>query len=374
MRGGTSKGIFLMKKDLPEDPAERDRIILSIFGSPDIRQIDGLGGADLLTSKLALIAPPTRDDADVDYTFAQVGLDQSTVNMKGNCGNIAAAVGPFAINNGLVEVREPVTTVRIHLTNSHSLLVAEVPVKAGRAAVEGECRIAGVPGSGARITLDWKDGQGAFTGKLLPTGHVKDFITIHGKEYALSIFDVGNPLIFIKAEDLGVDGTETPQQLKSNTELMALLEELRGRAAAAIGMVTTWERAAVESAYVPFIAMVCPPKSHTTFDGVDVKADAVDIVSRLAFMQQIHKSYPVTSTVTMAIAAKIPGTVVHDVVRKEATSRVRLAIGHPSGIIPAESIVEIKDGTIHIKKAAMYRTARLIMDGYVYVKNSVINQ
>jgi 2-methylaconitate cis-trans-isomerase PrpF len=374
MRGGTSKGIFIMKNDLPTDPEEKEKVVLSIFGSPDIRQIDGLGGADLLTSKLAIISPSTREDADLDYTFAQVGLNAATVDIKGNCGNIAAAVGPFAINSGLVEAKEPVTTVRIHLTNSKNLLIAEVPVKDGKAAVEGDFSIDGVPGTGARITLDWSDAQGAFTGKLLPTGNVKDIINVDGKEYPVSILDLGNSLVFIKSEDIGIDGTETPQQIESNKELMDLIEQIRGRVAAKINMVESWELAATKSAYAPFFAIVSPAKGYTTFDWKEVKAEDIDIVSRLIFMQKVHKNYPVTSTVSTGVAAKIPGTVVSEVIKEEVKFRVRMNIGHPAGSIPAESIVEVEDGNIKIIKGAMYRTARPIMDGYVYVRKSIYNK
>ncbi len=372
MRGGTSKGIFILKNNLPANKEERDKVILSVFGTPDIRQIDGLGGADLLTSKLAIISPPTRADADIDYTFAQVGLDKPTVDIKGNCGNIAAAVGPFAIDNGLVEVVEPVTTVRIHLTNSNNMLVAEVPVKNGKAQVLGDFTIDGVPGTGAKITLDWKDAQGAFTGKLLPTGSVKDYIRVDGKEYPISIFDIGNPLVFIKAEDIGIGGTETPQEIECNKDLMNLVEEIRGKAAEKIGLVDHWELAKEKSAYAPFLAIVSPAKSYTTFDGKSVHAEDIDLVSRLIFMQKVHKSYPVTSTVTTGVAAKIPGTVVSEVVCEASKAEVRMEIGHPAGSITVEADVEVNGDSIEIKKGAMYRTARLIMDGFVYVPKVIL--
>ena len=374
MRGGTSKGIFILKNELPQDLTERDQVVLSIFGSPDIRQIDGLGGADLLTSKLAIISPSTRKDADLDYTFAQVGLNTPTVDVKGNCGNIAAAVGPFAINMGIVEAIEPVTIVRIHLTNSNNMLVAEVPVKNGKACVEGAFSIDGVPGTGAKITLDWKDAQGAFTGKLLPTGKVKDLINVEGKEYPVSIFDIGNPLVFIKAEDIGIGGTETPQEIENNKELMALAEKIRGRVAEKIGMVESWELAATQSAYTPFLAIVSPAKGYLTFDGKEVEGEAIDIVSRLIFMQKVHKNYPVTSTVTTGVAAKIPGTVVSEVVSDESKERISMEIGHPAGSITVEAVVEVEETRIEIKKAAMYRTARPIMDGYVYVRKAVYHK
>jgi len=178
VRGGTSKGIFLRENDLPKDRALRDRVILAVFGSPDLRQIDGLGGADVLTSKLAVIGPPTREDADVDYTFAQVSFTDAFVDRKGNCGNISSAVGPYAIDEGLVAAKEPFTDVRIHLTNSGSILTAKVPVYEGKAAVQGDYAIDGVPGTGARIDLDWSGVCGAVTGKLLPTGNVTDITSL----------------------------------------------------------------------------------------------------------------------------------------------------------------------------------------------------
>lgn len=176
VRGGTSKGVFIMRNELPADPALRDKAILAIYGSPDLRQIDGLGGADTLTSKLAIIGPPTREGADVDCTFGQVSITDPFVDYGGNCGNISSAVGPFAIDMGLVEPVEPVTTVRIHMTNTGRILTAQVPVRNGKAAVEGDFAIDGVPGTGARITLDWSDVVGGITGRLLPTGSPKDVI------------------------------------------------------------------------------------------------------------------------------------------------------------------------------------------------------
>ncbi len=160
IRGGTSKGIFIRNNELPQDPQKRDAVIKAIYGSPDVRQIDGLGGADVLTSKLAIISPPSREDADVDYTFGQVGIESDVVDYSGNCGNLAAAVGAYAIDEGMVIPEEPITTVRIHLTNTHNILIAEVPVYKGKAKVCGNCAIDGVPGTGARITVDWSDTVG----------------------------------------------------------------------------------------------------------------------------------------------------------------------------------------------------------------------
>src|SRR5208283_3439316 len=246
VRGGTSKGVFIMKNELPSDPAKRDAVICAIYGSPDVRQIDGLGGADVLTSKLAIISPSTREDADVDYTFGQVSFETDFIDYNGNCGNISSAVGPFAIDEGLVEPKEPVTVVRIHLTNSDNILVAEVPVENGKAMVEGDCQIDGCPGTGAKITLDWSDTAGAITGKLLPTGNAQDVIDVEGKQYSVSLVDAGNLLVFINASSLGMKGIESPQEIEGNKSLMETIEKIRGRAAMICGLVKKPEDAATK--------------------------------------------------------------------------------------------------------------------------------
>lgn len=371
VRGGTSKGVFIMKNDLPKDPVTRDAVIRAIYGSPDVRQIDGLGGADPLTSKLAIIGPSTRKDADVDYTFGQVSIDTEFVDYNGNCGNISSAVGPFAIDEGLVEPVEPITTVRIHLTNTDNIIVAEVPVKNGKAAVEGDLEIDGVPGTGAKITLDFSDTQGAFTKKLLPTGNPKDTIKIGDKGYIVSIVDAGNPVVFIPASELGMKGPETPQEIEQNKELMDVIEKIRGEAAVICGLVDKPELASTKSPYIPFFAIISPSVDHRTYNGKDIKKEEIDFVSRLLFMLKMHKAYPVTGTVCTGAAARIPGSVVWDAMKEEAKNRQTIYIGHPAGIIPVESEAELVEGKIVLKKAAIYRTARRIMEGYAYVRKSV---
>lgn len=371
IRGGTSKGIFIKKNDLPSDPVKRDAVIRAIFGSPDVRQIDGLGGADPLTSKLAIISPSTREGCDVDYTFGQVSIDTDFVDYNGNCGNISSAVGPFAIDEGLVEPVEPVTTVRIHLTNTDNIIVAEVPVKGNKAAVEGEFEIDGVPGTGARIVLDFSDTQGAYTGKLLPTGNPKDRIKIGEREYVVSIVDAGNPVVFILAADLGIKGTETPQEIEADKNLMDVIEKIRGKVAEMIGLVEKAELAATKSPYIPFFAIISHSADYRTYHGKDIKKEEVDLVSRLLFMLKMHKAYPVTGTVCTGAAARIPDSVVWDVLSEDAKSRDTIQIGHPAGVIPVESQAEEVNGQIILKRAAIYRTARRIMEGYVYVRRTV---
>ncbi len=371
VRGGTSKGIFIMKNELPADPALRDKAILAIYGSPDLRQIDGLGGADTLTSKLAIIGPATKEGADVDYTFGQVSITDPFVDYGGNCGNISSAVGPFAIDMGLVEPVEPVTTVRIHMTNTGRILTAQVPVKGGKAAVEGDFAIDGVPGTGARITLDWSDVVGGITGRLLPTGSPKDVIQAGGKAYTVSVVDAGNVVVFIRAEELGLTGTETPAQIDGDAALMDRIEEIRGKVCQKIGLVERWEDAKQVTPYQPFFAMVSPPAAHTCFNGVRVEAGQVDVVSRLTFMLKMHKAYPVTGTVATGAVARVKGSVVWDLLSEKAREEEVLRIGHPSGIIPIEALADSGEEDTQIKKLGVYRTARMIMEGQVYVRKAV---
>ena len=372
VRGGTSKAVFLMDHDLPRDPDARNRVIRAIFGSPDVRQIDGLGGADVLTSKLAIIAPPSRADADVDYTFAQVSFDSDVVDFNSNCGNISSAVGPFAIDTGLVRAEPPITTVRIHQTNTKKLLVAEVPVKDGRAAVEGQLHIDGVPGTGAKVTLDFNDMAGSLTGRLLPTGSVMDTISLDdGRQFHVSVIDVAIPVVFVAASELGVLGTETPQEIENDLELMSTLEQIRATVACTIGMVSNWQEAVRRSPYTPFIAMIGAPQNYRTFTGVEVRAEDIDMVSRLVFMQRMHKTYPGTGTVCTGIAAKLEGSVVYNAVPENSRQNATVRIGHPAGIIPVEAELAGQADAAGIKRAAIYRTARMIMEGYVYVRKSV---
>lgn len=369
-RGGTSKGIFIKENELPRDPAQRDRVIRGIFGTPDIREIDGLGGADVLTSKLAIIGPPTREDADVDYTFAQVSFDTDLVDYGGNCGNISAAVGPFAIDEGMVPITYPVTRVRIHQVNTNCILVADVPVAEGRAAVQGECRIDGVPGTGARIMLDFSDTAGSTTGKILPTGNPVDTIQTEGcGSFEVSIVDAGNVVVFIEAKSLGLKGTETCAEIEGDKALTDKMEAIRAACTVKIGMAATTREATEKSAYVPFFAIVSRPADYqVAIDGHTVRAGDVDVVSRLSFMLHMHKTYPGTGTVCTGAAARIPGTLVHRQLSEEARERSMLRIGHPGGVIQVDAQARDPEGTAFLR-LAYERTARRIMEGTCYVKN-----
>lgn len=368
MRGGTSKGVFLLESDLPQEPKLRDAIILSIYGSPDLRQIDGLGGADPLTSKVAIIGPASKKGADVDYTFGQVSITSPFIDYSGNCGNISAAVGPFAIDHGMVPMKEPITTVRIHMTNTGRILKAQVPVSNGKARVSGDFSIDGVPGTGAKIVMDWSEVVGSVTGKLLPTGNVIDMIEMNGNHYSVSIVDAGNTVIFIEAKDLGITGVEEPSAIDENRNLMEHIEELRGKVCQRLGFVSDWRQAKTMMPYQPFFALLSKASSHSCFNGQKVNIKDVDIVSRLIFMQKMHKAYPITGAIATGAGSVLKGSIIWKLLNRTADKMEILRIGHPSGILPVEVEAKYNGNELLFTKLNVFRTARKILDGYVYVR------
>ena len=375
MRGGTSKGIFFHRNDLPKDLELRDKIIRRVFGAPDFREIDGLGGADPLTSKVAVIGTSTREDCDVDYLFGQVNMAEPMIDWKSNCGNISSAVGPFAIDEGYVDAVEPVTKVRIHQVNTGRVIVAEVPVKGNRAEVEGSHRIDGCPGTGAKIILDWADSAGGLTGKLFPTGNTIDTLDVEGEgKFEVSLVDAAIPVVFIRAEALGLKGSETPQEIDANKKLLAKIEKIRSVAAQAMGLCRDWRKATHEVPYSPFFAICAPPIPYTDWTtGKKIPAEAVDLVVRLLFMQMMHKTYPVTGTVCTVAAAMTPGTLANRLSRPEIIQKGELRIGHPAGVITPEGKVEIQGNKYLLKRATVDRTARCLMRGYAFIPKSVVH-
>jgi methylitaconate Delta-isomerase len=374
MRGGTSKGIFFYRNDLPQDPVLRDKVIRRAFGAPDPREIDGLGGAELLTSKVAVIGPSTRPDCDVDYLFGQVSMVEPMIDWKSNCGNVSAAVGPFAIDEGMVDAVEPMTRVRIHQVNTGKVIVAEVPVKGGRAEVEGNHKIDGVPGTGAKIILDWADSAGALTGKLLPTGRVTDTLKVEGEgDFEVSLVDAAIPTVFIRAEALGLKGGETPKEIDGNAKLLQRIEKIRCVAAQAMGLCKDWRKGTHEVPYSPFFAICAPPMDYKDWTtGKKISGKSVDLVVRLLFMQQMHKTYPVTGTTCTVVASMIPGTVANQVARPGVIERGELRIGHPAGVIVPEGKVVLEKGKYVVKRATVDRTARCLIRGYAFIPKSTL--
>jgi 2-methylaconitate cis-trans-isomerase PrpF len=354
MRGGTSRAVFFHERDLPPAGAERDGILSAALGSPDPygRQLDGLGGGISSLSKACIIGPPTLAGADVDYTFAQVDVKSPLVDYAGNCGNCSGAVGPFAIDEKLVPAVDGETVVRIHNTNTRKLIVAHVPVEDGEAAVHGDFELPGVAGKGARIALDFVDPGGAVTGTLLPTGSRRD--VIEGVE--ASCVDATNPLVFVRARDLGVAGTETPAAIDDDRELGARLERIRVAAARRMGIAPGPSQ--------PKVALVAPAQPFTALDGSRYEADQVDLVARAISMGNCHRAFMLTGAMCLAVAARIEGTVVHEV---SGAPRGDVRLGHPSGVLPIDAAVAMGTDPPWAERVTVYRTARRLMDGFVLV-------
>jgi len=369
MRGGTSKGLFFHAVDLPPRSDIRDAVLLAAYGSPDPnrRQIDGIGGAVSSTSKVAIISPSESPDYDVVYNFGQVSIDRPIIDFKGNCGNISSAVGPFAVDEGLVAAVEPLTRVRIHQKNTDKLIIAEVPVKNGRFDEDGGYAIAGVPGSGAKIVLRFDDPGGALTGKLFPTGNVKDVLEVPdvGK-IELTVIDAANPVILVPAAELGLSGIEI-DEVDNDANIRQRLENVRCAVSVEIGLTETMEEATLRSQAVPKIAFITAATPYQTVDGDTVDETAVDLVGRIMSMGTLHKSYAVSGAVSTVGAAMIPGTVAYDLLKPDAHQKEMLSIGHPGGIIEVGAVIEEMNGTYHYREALLGRTARRLMEGSVLV-------
>ena len=371
MRGGSSRGGFFLSADLPADPRERAAVLLAAYGSPDVRQIDGIGGADALTSKAAIIAPATRPDADVEYTFVQVAIPAAQIGVGGSCGNMLAAVGPFAILCGLVPAVEPETVVRIYTTNTGQVVTARIPVSDGAPAIEGDCSIPGVPATGARIWLDFGNCAGAFSGKLLPTGRAQEEIEIGGRRIQVSLVDAATPFVFVRASDLGAQGRESPAEIGANQELQQRLELVRGWAATVLGLAPKPEVAKNTSPNVPRVIMVSPPQDYALPEGGTARAAEMDVCVRQMAMQRPHKTLAVTGSVCTAVAAAVEGTVVAQCAAARRSNTLRL--GHPSGVLQVSACVAHDgDGNLIIQGAEIERTARLIMAGTLFVPEARI--
>ena len=355
MRGGTSRALFFHQADLPAAGAARDHILLAALGSPDPygRQLDGLGGGISSLSKACIIGPNTHPDANVDYTFAQVHVTAPVVDYTGNCGNCSAAVGPFAIDEGMVTYTEGETIVRIHNTNTRKIIIAHVPVASGEAAVEGDFELPGVAGRGARIALDFLDPGGAGTGRLLPTGRARDVV----EGVAASLVDATNPMVFVRAQDLGLSGTERPEAVDADRALSARLEAIRGAAADMMGI--------PGSAATPKVAVVAPPAPFTALDGAEYGAEQADLVARVISMGNCHRAFALTAAMCLAVAARIEGSVVRECVNAPDDGELRL--GHPSGVLPVAASVGARDGVAWAERVTVYRTARRLMEGFVRV-------
>ena len=373
MRAGTSKGLFLHASDVPPPGVKRDRLIARLMGSPDALQIDGLGGSRPITSKAAIIGPSERDDADVDYTFAQIDIATGAVGYAGNCGNISSGVGPFAVDEGLVEAREGVTPIRIFNTNTGKLLVANVPVTGGVAAVDGDFVVPGVPGGGAEIMMNWAGTVGATTGSLLPTGAPMDEIAMEdGRRVAARCCDAANPCVWVKGADFALDGTETQGAINSNRALGAELREVRAKAAVLFGFVDDWRTADVQAPGLPMIGLLSPSVDYVTINGEHVGMNDMDLRLHLIFMGLLHESVAGTGSICLAAASRIPGSVAHELTTRHNEDVLR--IGHPSGVTPTrvQTTPTIEPPFVQFDTLGFSRTARRLMDGRAYYPSALI--
>ena len=364
MRGGTSKAVFFHEKDLPEDKSLWDEIFLKVMGTPDVKQIDGMGGTVSSTSKIAIIAPSNKPGVDVEYTFRQVDIVIPRVDGSANCGNISSAVGPFAIDEGLVPAVEPITVVRVLNTNTNKIIEEHVRVEDGHAMVHGDEVIQGVPGTGSRIDMYFEDPAGSKTGKLFPTGQKKEVFDVPGYGPAeVTVLDCSNPMVFIKASDLGIKGSELTE-LNQNKDVMEHIERIRGMAAVKCGFVENWEDARTKSTSAPKVSIVSAPQDYINMDRNEVKADTMDLCCRAISVGALHKAYPMTVAVGTGAAARIPGTIVNEIV-KPAPDQDIIRLGHASGVTE----VDVKMDGEKVIKGGVTRTARRIMDGWVYVRD-----
>lgn len=372
IRGGTSKGVYIMKNELPSEPVTRDKVISSIFGGADERQIDGLGGANSLTSKVAIVSVSKREDADIDYTFGQVDITTGQVDYNSNCGNILSGIGPFAIDEGLVEIEEPVMTVRIYNTNTNKVINAEVPVFNGKAVSEGDYSIDGVPGTGSKIVLDFIDAAGSKTGQLFPSGKRKESFDLDDlKNVEVSIVDVATPAVFVKAESIGLRGAELSSELSEYH--LDILEKIRGTAAKRIGFVEQVGEAVTKTPSSPKVILVSERRNYMSEAGKEISAEDINITGRAMSMQKMHKAFPVTGGICTASASQLKGTVVHDVYQNNGNT-ADVTIGHPTGKMKFVIDIEDDGNEVIFHKTAVARTSRRLMEGNAYVAKQIFWQ
>ena len=366
-RGGTSKGVFFQKKDLPtQDEKELNKIFLKVIGSPDPngRQLNGMGGGVSSVSKCVIISPSERDDADVDYNFIQIAVDQPIAEWNNNCGNLSGAVGPYAIQEGIIKPKEGENKIRIYQVNTDKIIHSTFNVKDGKPEIEGDYTIAGVYGESSKVRLDYLEPGGSGTGKLLPTGNVIDEIEIDGfGKIKVSVVDAATPLIYIQAEDLGLKGTESPDELDGNVEKMEIIQKIRRKCAFMTGLSKSEHEAPMNT---PRIGIVTSPKDYISLDKSNIKGDDQDITARMFSMGKTHKAIMGTAGVNIGVAAAIEGTI-PNLIKRKGSNPLELRAGNPSGVMTAGAVIEQVDGKPHAKSAIMYRTFRPLMRGEVLV-------
>jgi 2-methylaconitate cis-trans-isomerase PrpF len=372
MRGGTSKALMLHRHDLPAAQADWVPIFLRAMGSPDPngRQLDGMGGGLSSVSKVCVLSRSSRPDADIDYTFAQVMVKDAHVDYSGNCGNMSSAVGPFAVDEGLVDAADGEATVRIYNTNTDKIIHSTFAVHGGQAVERGELAIPGVAGTGAPIRLDFVSPGGASTGRLLPSGRVVDEFEVPGLgKVEVSMVDAANACVLVAASSLGLTGLEMPGDLEADPVTMERLSAIRLQASVAMGLARTIEEARSRTV-VPFVGFLSPPQDARTLSGDLLAADVVDLTARMISNGQPHRALPLTASLCIAVAASIEGTVAWRVARRAAGGAAApgaaMRLSMPSGVLTVGAEVESRAGQWTAVRGSFYRTARRLFDGTVY--------
>jgi hypothetical protein len=378
-RGGTSKGVFFHGRDLPADPAERERVLLRVTGSPDPygKQVDGMGAATSSTSKVVIITPSSRPGCDVDYLFGQVAIDRPAIDWSGNCGNLTSAVGPFAISEGLVAApRDGMAVVRIWQANTGKVIVAHVPVRDGEVVEEGDFELDGVTFPAAEIRLEYLElgggDEGGEGGAMFPTGRVVDSLDVPGVgRVEATLINAGNPHVFVDASALGLTGRELQEAVNGDAALLARLEAVRAHGAVAMGLAASAEEATRGRPATPKIAFVSPPQSYTASSGKSVEAGAIDLTARIVSMGKLHHAMTGTGAVAIAAAGAVPGTIVQRLLRA-GTDPALVRFGHTSGTLTVGAQAERRDGDWVVTKAVMSRSARRLMEGWVRIPSPEI--
>ncbi len=374
MRGGTSKALMFRRADLPERQSDWDAIFLSAMGSPDRhgRQLNGMGGGNSSLSKVCVVGPSARDDADVDYTFAQVMIDEARVDYSINCGNMSSAVGPFAVFRGFVNtgakaaVKDGEIAVRIFNTNTSKVIVSTFAVRDGVPMEDGALEIPGVAGSGAPIRLDFLEPGGATTGRLLPGGAVSQFIEVPDMgRIEVSLVDAANACVFVTAASVGMRGTEMPDAIQNDAALMQKLMTVRAHGSVAMGIAATVEDA-MKKKSAPFFGIVTPPQDFDALSGERVNAEATDLNVRVIASGQPHRALPLTISLCTAVAARIKGSIVERCTRASAADAPSIRLAMPSGILTVDAKVELKNGAWTAQRGSFYRTTRRLFEGVTF--------
>jgi probable AcnD-accessory protein PrpF len=372
-RGGTSKGVFFRREDLPADPAERERVLLRAVGSPDPygKQIDGLGGATSSTSKVVILSKSARPECDVDYLFGQVAIDRPVIDWSGNCGNLTTAVGPFAIAEGLVAApADGMAVVRIWQANIGKCIVAHVPMRGGQVVEEGDFALDGVAFPAAEIRLEFLDPGGDEDdegGAMFPTGRVVERLEVPGVgAIEATLITAGNPTVFVEASALGLKGTELPEAVNADAALLARCEAVRACGAVAMGLAGTAAEATAERPATPKLAFVSPPQSYRATSGAAVAAADIALTARILSMGRLHHAMTGTGAVAIATAAAIPGTIVHRAMRR-GTNPAHVRFGHAAGMLTVGAEAgRCRDDWV-VTKVMLSRSARRLMEGWVRV-------